>query len=103
MYDHTLHRGRNRFCRCFLQAFSTEEILKRHIKDSFKTNDKQKIIMPKNGEYIRLKNYEKKIKSPFMVDADFESILVPSDCNGTRTHNQLVHKRTLNHLAKLAK
>ena len=25
-----------------------------------------------------------------------------SDCNGTQTHNHLVHKRTLNHLAKLA-
>ena len=25
-----------------------------------------------------------------------------SDCNGTRTHNHLVHKRTLNHLVKLA-
>ena len=26
-----------------------------------------------------------------------------SDCNWTRTHNHLVHKRTLNHLTKLAK
>ena len=26
-----------------------------------------------------------------------------SGCNWTRTHNHLVHKRTLNHLAKLAK
>ena len=26
-----------------------------------------------------------------------------SDCNWTRTHNHLVHKRTLNPLAKLAK
>ena len=26
-----------------------------------------------------------------------------SDCNGTRTHNHLVRKRTLNHLAQLAK
>ena len=26
-----------------------------------------------------------------------------SDCNGTRTHNHLVHERTLNHLAKLVK
>ena len=26
-----------------------------------------------------------------------------SDCNGTRTHNYLACKRTLNHLAKLAK
>ena len=26
-----------------------------------------------------------------------------SDCNWTRTHNHLVHKQTLNYLAKLAK
>ena len=26
-----------------------------------------------------------------------------SDCNGTQTHHHLVHKQTLNHLAKLAK
>ena len=26
-----------------------------------------------------------------------------SDCNWTRTHNHLVHKQTLNHLAKMAK
>ena len=26
-----------------------------------------------------------------------------NNCNWTRTHNHLVHKRTLNHLAKLAK
>ena len=26
-----------------------------------------------------------------------------SDCNWTRTHNHLVHKRKLNHLAKQAK
>ena len=26
-----------------------------------------------------------------------------SDCNGIRTHNHVVRKRTLNHLAKLAK
>ena len=25
------------------------------------------------------------------------------DCNGTRTHNHLIRKRTLNHLAKLTK
>ena len=26
-----------------------------------------------------------------------------SDCNGTRTHNHLARKQTLNHLAKLLK
>ena len=33
----------------------------------------------------------------------FCETLNPNDCNWTRTHNHLVHKRTLNHLAKLAK
>ena len=27
---------------------------------------------------------------------------ISSECNGTQTHNHLVRKRTLNHLAKLA-
>ena len=37
------------------------------------------IKMPKNDEYVRFKNYERKIKSPFMIYADFESIVVPED------------------------
>ena len=46
MYNHTLHRRKKHFCRYCLQAFSTE-LLKRHIKDCFKINEKQKIILPK--------------------------------------------------------
>ena len=37
------------------------------------------IKMPKKCEYIRFKSYERKIKPPFMIYADFESILVPED------------------------
>ena len=33
----------------------------------------------------------------------WESWQTKQNCNGTRTHNHLVRKRTLNHLAKLAK
>ena len=76
MYDHTLHCRRKRFCRYCLQAFSTEEILTSHIKDWFKIHGKQRIIMSKKGEYVKFKNYERKIKSPFISYADFESILV---------------------------
>ena len=35
--------------------------------------------MPKNGEYVKLENFERKIKSPFTIYPDFESILVPGD------------------------
>ena len=35
--------------------------------------------MPKKGEHVKFKNYERKIKSPFMDYADFGSILVLED------------------------
>ena len=66
MYDHTIHRGRKHSCCYCLQVFSTEEMLKRHIKDCFKINGKQRIIMPEKGEYVKFKNYERKKKSPFI-------------------------------------
>ena len=63
----------------FLQAFSTEEILKYQIKGCFKINGKERIIMPNKGEYVKFKKIERKIKWPFIIYADFESILVPED------------------------
>ena len=67
IYDHTgkIHHGKKHFCSYYLQAFITEEIPKRHIKVCLKINEKQRIIIPKKGEYVKLKNYERKIKSPF--------------------------------------
>ena len=35
--------------------------------------------MPKKCEHVKFKNYERKIKSAFIIYADFESILVPED------------------------
>ena len=47
--------------------------------------------MLKKGEYVKFKNFEWKIKSTFMIYADFESTLVPED-NGMQ--NQRVLKLT---------
>ena len=55
MYDHILYCTGKYFCRCCLQAFRTEEILKRHIKDFLKINGKQRIIMCKNDECVKFK------------------------------------------------
>ena len=43
--------------------------------------------MSKKDEYIKLKNFGRKIKSPFMIYADFESILIPED-NGNQNANE---------------
>ena len=79
MHDHTLHCARKHFCFYYLQAFRTTEKLKFHIKNCFEIKGKETIKMPKKGEYVKFKNFERKIKSPFMICAYFESILVPED------------------------
>ena len=56
----SLHRGRKSFCRYCLHAFITEEILKRHIKDCFKINGKQRIIMPKKCDMLNSKILKEK-------------------------------------------
>ena len=33
--------------------------------------------MHKKGEFLKFKKYERKIKSPFIIYANFESILMP--------------------------
>ena len=40
---------------------------------------KKRITLPKTGEYIKLRNYERKIRLPFITYADFESTLVPQN------------------------
>ena len=35
--------------------------------------------MPKKGEYVKFKNYERKVRSLFIIYADFESTLVSED------------------------
>ena len=106
MYDHSLHRQKKHFrCYCLqvfsteeILIFSTEEILKRHIKDYFKIHCEQEIIMPKKAEYVKFKSYEIKIKSPFIIYAAFENILV-SDDNGKKNPEESYPKKYQKHIA----
>ena len=98
MYDHSLRPERKQFCRYCLRTLNKEEILKRHIKDCFKINGKQIIIIPKKGKYVKFKNFERKIKSSFMIYADFESILVPED-NGKQNPNEFYTNKYQKHVA----
>ena len=64
------------------EAFWTINVL-RYLENSWKSN---------RGKFLFLQN------SFILKDSPADL----SDYNGTRAHNHLVHKRTLNHLAKLA-
>ena len=98
MYDNTLHHKRKQFCLYCLKAFSTEEILKSHIKDSLKINGKQRIIMPKKGEFVKFKNYERKIKSLFIIYADFEIFVMPEN-NGKKNPKESYTSKYQKHIA----
>ena len=54
--------------------------------------------MPKKGEYGKFKNYERKIKSPFMIYFHFESILVSED-NKKQNTNESYTKKYQKHVA----
>ena len=50
------------------------------------------IQMTEEGEYVRFKNYENKIKSPFMIYPDFESILVQGNNEKQNPDESYTHK-----------
>ena len=72
--------------------------MKCHIKECFKINGKQTITMPKKGECVKFKNFRRKIKSPFMIYADFQSILVPEE-NGKQNPNESYTSKYQKHVA----
>ena len=65
------------------------------LKDCFKNNRIQRITMPKKGEFVKFKNVERKMKSPFMIYSDFEIILVLED-NGKQNPNESYNKNIKN-------
>ena len=54
--------------------------------------------MAKKREFVKLKNYERKLKSPFIIYADFESIVV-SVSNGKQNPEESYTKKYQKHIA----
>ena len=53
--------------------------------------------MPEKGECVKFKNYERKIKSPFITYADFKSILEPED-NGKQNPEESYTSKYQKHI-----
>ena len=54
--------------------------------------------MPTKGECVKLKNFEKKLELPFMIYADFETILIPED-NGKQNAEESYTTKYQKHAA----
>ena len=98
MNDHSLHRGKKHFCPYCVHAFITKEVVKRHIKDCFKINGKQTVKINEKIEHVKFKNFERKLKSLFIIYTDFESILVLED-NKKQTKNESHTNKYQEHVA----
>ena len=92
VYNHTLRCERRHCCHYCLHTFVTEEVLKHYIKDYFKINSKQTIKTSQIGEYVQFKNFKVKIKSSFMIYANFERILVPEDYGKQNSNESYTNK-----------
>ncbi|XP_065681557.1 uncharacterized protein LOC136095205 [Hydra vulgaris] len=70
------HNGKKHFCRNCLLGFNTEESLSIH-KLYCDTHDSVRIELPKPNTMIKLNHFKKSMRVPFVVYADFESIIKP--------------------------
>ena len=76
MYNQTKHKERKHFCMYCLQCFSSEIILNDHKVTCLQVNGEQAIKMPtKENNILKFENYYKQQQVPFVIYADFESIL----------------------------
>lgn len=84
----TLHTNKIHICRRCLQYFGREDLLNRH-KEYCNTHEAVRVVLPKEGEVIKFKNFKTKMKIPFVMYADFECMLVPiSTCQPPTENNE---------------
>ena len=76
MYSQTKHEHRKHFCMHCLQCFSSERVLSNHKDICIQVNGTQAIKMPnKDNNILKFNNFHKQQPVPFVIYADFESIL----------------------------
>ena len=75
------HKGKRHACLNCFNSFDTLESLNKH-KEYCYENKSVKINMPPQNIYLRFKNFHHSEKAPFVVYADFESLIKSMDyCN----------------------
>ena len=98
---------RGTYVKKFVICIEDDELLKKYndiwnkVSNSIKKEFGSKPIFKEKFLKIKLKSYG--VEATDFHDKEMSKVGSNYTCNWIRTHNHLVHKRTLNHLAKLAK
>ena len=72
------HKEKRYFCLNCFNGFNTPESLNNH-KEYCYNNECVKINMPPTGSFLEFKNFVHSEKTPFVIYADFESLIKPLD------------------------
>ena len=72
------HKRKQHFCLNCLQGFSLEESRDKHY-EYCKDNEAVRIKMPKEGSFSEFHDGQNQFKVPFVMYADFEAILKPTE------------------------
>ena len=73
----------------YCEKHQGDEIMSDHIKKCFKLqfNDGALLKLPAEGQYMKFENHKNKLERPFIIYADTESTLVPTnDENKVQKH-----------------
>ena len=66
------------YCRRCLNGFTSKEALTTH-NEYCSQHEAQKIVMPEPGTILKFENYDRSMRVPFVIYADFESFIKPID------------------------
>ncbi|KAL9982399.1 hypothetical protein ACROYT_G004435 [Oculina patagonica] len=77
LYDQTKSHNKKHFCMMCLTGFTRADLLEKHEKYCNGVNGRPtRIEMPEEGKNtLSFKNYQKQMKAPFVIYADFEALL----------------------------
>ena len=70
------HKGSRHICLNCFNSFNSPETLETH-KEYCYENESVKILMPPPGTYLRFNKFHHSEKAPFVIYADFESLIKP--------------------------
>ena len=72
------HKGTSHICLNCINGFKSIDSLNKH-KEYCYNNECVKIVMPPPGTYLKFKNFRYSERAPFVIYADFESLIKPMD------------------------
>ena len=77
LFSVTKGTNKKHFCLHCFHNCASEELLEKHKETCIQVNGTQATRLPKEGTKIKFKNYKNQVPAPFVIYADFESILLP--------------------------